>query len=154
MIVFDLKCQHDHVFESWFSNSEAYAKQAESKLIECPYCGDTEITKALMAPRLAGAKKNKSVNQSDSSPASEETASVPAVHQAKGGRKALQALRRHIEESFDYVGDRFAEEARRQHWGESEARNIYGETSDADAKALTEEGIEVHRVPWLPKQDH
>jgi hypothetical protein len=68
-------------------------------------------------------------------------------------RKALQELRRHVETNCDYVGERFAEEARRIHYGESDPRGIYGEASADDAKDLAEEGIEVNRIPWLPPTD-
>jgi hypothetical protein len=93
------------------------------------------VTKAPMAPRVARSR-------------SAETAPSPAEL-----RKALQELRRHVETNCDYVGERFAEEARRIHYGESDPRGIYGEASSDDAKDLADEGIEVSRIPWVPPTD-
>jgi hypothetical protein len=138
MILFKLRCAAGHEFEGWFRDGAAYERQASRGLIACPECGDTEVEKAPMAPRLARAS------------GSAEKAAPPSPEQL---RQALRQLRRHVESSCDYVGERFAEEARRIHKGESEARGIYGEASDADADALRDDGIEVARIPWIPSSD-
>ena len=138
MILFDLKCTRDHVFEAWFPNSAAYEKQAKAGAVACPSCGSRKVEKAPMAPRIGKAAKS----------------SVPAVAAEHGEiRQQLAELRAKIEANCDYVGDKFAEEARRIHYGETERRDIYGETSDDEAKELHDEGVQFTRVPWLQRQD-
>jgi hypothetical protein len=112
-----------------------FDKQSAGGKITCPQCGNNDVTKAPMAPRVARSRK------------AEATASPAQL------RTALQELRRHVETNCDYVGERFAEEARRIHYGESDPRGIYGETSAEDAAGLADEGIEVSRIPWLPRSD-
>lgn len=138
MILFKLRCAAAHEFEGWFRDGAAYERQASRGLIACPECGDTAVEKAPMAPRLARASGGAA------------NAAPPSPEQL---RQALQQLRRHVESSCDYVGERFAEEARRIHKGESEGRGIYGEASEAEADALRDDGIEVARIPWIPSSD-
>jgi len=138
MILFDLRCTRDHVFEAWFPNNAAYEKQAKAGAVACPSCGSRKVEKAPMAPRIGKAAK----------------ASIPAVAAEHAEiRQQLTELRAKIEANCDYVGDKFAEEARRIHYGETERRDIYGETSDDEAKELSDEGVKFSRVPWLPRQD-
>jgi hypothetical protein len=135
MILFALRCAADHEFEGWFRDNAMFDRQSAAGKITCPQCGDNGVTKAPMAPRVARSRKA-------------EAAPSPAHL-----RKALQELRRHVETNCDYVGERFAEEARRIHYGETDPRGIYGEASPDDAAGLAEEGIEVSRIPWLPRSD-
>jgi hypothetical protein len=135
MILFALRCAADHEFEGWFRDGATFDKQSAAAKITCPHCGDKSVTKAMMAPRLGRSRGG------------ESTPSPIEI------RKALQELRHHVETNCDYVGERFAEEARRIHYGESDPRGIYGEASADDAKGLAEEGIEVNRIPWLPRTD-
>jgi hypothetical protein len=135
MILFALRCAADHEFEGWFRDGAMFDKQSAGGKITCPQCGNNDVTKAPMAPRVARSRKA-------------EAAPSPAQL-----RTALQELRRHVETNCDYVGERFAEEARRIHYGESDPRGIYGETSAEDAAGLADEGIEVSRIPWLPRSD-
>lgn len=137
MILFKLKCSAEHEFEGWFRDGATYERQAKRGLISCPTCGDAAIEKAPMAPRLARS-------------AAPEQAPPPPPEQL---HRMLQRLRRHVERTCDYVGERFAEEARRIHHGEADARGIYGEASDDESQALADEGIEVARVPWVPASD-
>jgi hypothetical protein len=132
MILFSLRCTADHRFEGWFRDGAAYDRQSAAGEIACPDCGDTRVEKAPMAPRLA--KRH------------------PAPSPAQV-RRALRELRHQVETSCDYVGERFAEEARRIHYGEVAARGIYGEASTDDAKSLADEGIAVARIPWIPRED-
>jgi hypothetical protein len=138
MILFKLKCSAEHEFEGWFRDGATYERQAKRGLIDCPTCGDTAIEKAPMAPRLAR------------SAAPEKAPTPPAPEQM---RRMLQQVRRHVETTCDYVGERFAEEARRIHHGQADSRGIYGEASDAESRALADEGIEVARLPWVPTSD-
>lgn len=131
MIKYDLKCRRDHVFEAWFRDSAAYEEQVEANKVVCPVCGARKVEKAVMAPRVAKGKAEKAAEM----------------------RQALQRLRGAIEAECDYVGPAFAEEARKIHYGEAEARGIYGETSGEEAEALAEEGVPFAQVPWLPKDN-
>ena len=144
MIVYDLKCRKDHVFEAWFRDSAAYEAQAAAGEVACPVCGSKKIAKAPMAPRLA---KGGTGGGTDGGTAETETA------QAAEAMNALRELRRKVEENCDYVGPGFAEEARKIHYGETDTRNIYGETSDEEAKELRDEGVAFTRIPWAPRQD-
>ncbi len=155
MIVFDLICPKGHGFESWFKDSAAFETQASKGLIVCPTCGSKKIKKALMAPNLAGVNKNDDAPAPPSPlPLSNMTKKAALeVEKATELRENLRKTRKTIEENFDYVGGEFAEEARKIHYGEAEARNIYGETSDEEAKALTDEGVELSRIPWIQRED-
>jgi hypothetical protein len=146
MILFNLKCAKEHVFEGWFRNGDACEEQVAGKAVACPVCGSRKIEKAPMAPRIAkGGGRDAS-----------EGASVPegpAAEKAAELMQALRALRSKVEAEGDFVGDRFAEEARRIHYGEVETRSIYGQTSDEEAAALHEEGVPFSRIPWVPRHD-
>lgn len=158
MILFDLKCSQDHRFEGWFRNGAAYEAQAAAHAITCPLCGDAKVGKAPMAPAIARGGR----------PRDREVAAVPSVADAPAPPAAvpdaarevqaeilrhLRDLRAQVEKNADYVGDRFAEEARKIHYGEVESRAIYGETSPAQAEALREEGVPVASIPWLPVEN-
>jgi len=132
MIKFSLRCSEDHEFEAWFRDGATYEAQTAAGEIACPECGDTEIEKAPMAPRLGRSK---------SEPSQTEI------------RRMLQQVRKHVETNCEYVGNKFADEARKIHKGEADKRGIYGEASDAEYRALAEDGIEVHRIPWVPPND-
>ena len=138
MIVFDLKCTNDHVFEGWFRDSKTFERQAKKSQVVCPTCGDTGVEKALMAPNITASR----------------TKAAAETQKAREAMAMLSQLRNHVERNFDYVGADFAEEARKIHHGESEQREIYGEASDDDATSLNEEGIKVAKIPWLPRADN
>jgi hypothetical protein len=139
MIVYELKCSAGHVFEGWFRDAATFDRQAAAGKVACAECGDSQVAKAPMAPRLA---KRRGADDTASKPG------LPAeVH------KTLTELRQKIESECDYVGERFVEEARRIHYGEGEKRGIYGEASDDQAKELVEEGIDVKKIPWVPRGD-
>lgn len=151
MIVYDLKCGKGHVFEVWFGASSDYEQQKKKGLLECPYCGDGAIEKALMAPNVS-AKSNQKADQPQKpgQPAS-NSVGAPGEHspeQIKEMLAKLAEMQRQVEESFDYVGDDFAEEARKIHFGETEERPIYGEVNLQEAKELKEEGIDVMPLPF------
>jgi hypothetical protein len=147
VISFALRCEpHGHGFDGWFRSGDDFETQADKGLVECPVCGSTEIAKALMRPSIGkGAIAS-----------GEEHTPVPAgggyanVEAAKAFVR-LQAMARELRAKADYVGPRFAEEARRIHYGESEARQIYGEASPAEVKGLGEEGIAALPLPALPE---
>ncbi len=144
MIVFDLLCCNDHEFESWFQNSDAFEKLAKAGHVACPICGDTRISKSLMAPAVAGTKKKSNEKMIISS---------TAARQMGRYMDAVKEMRKQVEKNCDYVGEKFPEEARKMHYGEADTRNIYGEATDSEADALVEEGVEVQRIPWTPNED-
>ena len=141
MIVFNLRCANDHVFEAWFNSSDTYEKQASSGGVVCPHCGDAKVVKAPMAPNLA---------TGSSRSGAESDVEVEAIKQ---GREALQELRSEVEATCSYVGDKFAEEARKIHYGETDSANIYGEATASEENELREEGVEFGRIPWFPRSD-
>lgn len=154
MILYQLQCEAEHGFEAWFRDSAAYDEQAGRGLLACPACGSAEVSKTLMAPRIGGTRQNAMpettpAQTGDNSGAKQMQVSAQAV----ALRKRLIELRTQVEKSCDYVGPRFAEEARKIHYGETDPKGIYGETSADEAKALADEGIEFGAVPWLPKEN-
>lgn len=152
MIVFNLQCAKKHSFESWFKDGAAFERQAKRGLVECPYCGSNKVEKALMAPRLSGTKKSrKRADAPENLPAA--LGPDPATAKAAELHRQMAELRQHIEKNFDPVGDKFAEEARKIHYGEIEKRNIYGQTSAQEAQELLDEGIEFAPVPWVPDKN-
>src|SRR5258706_1817834 len=139
MIVYELKCASGHVFEGWFRDAATFDRQAAAGKVACAECGDSQIAKAPMAPRLA--------KRSNAAPA-ETKPGLPAE-----AAKLLGELRATVESECDYVGERFSEEAGRMHYGEAEKRGIYGEASDAPAQELVGEGIEGKTIPSVPRGD-
>ncbi len=165
MILYDLRCRKNHVFEAWFRDSAAYDDQVEAGEIACPTCGSKKVEKAPMAPRLAkgglpkgsgetGEARRAEARISETGPTETGPAETgPAETETAKAAEAMRALRRKVEDNFDYVGPQFAEAARKIHYGESDAHNIYGETSDQEAKELRDEGVAFTRIPWAPRQD-
>jgi hypothetical protein len=145
MILYSLRCDSEHEFESWFKDSAAYERQATRALVACPHCGSHKVEKAIMAPRVA-----RGAAVPASAPPAKSVSPDPKAAQL---RRALLELRRQVEDNCDYVGPRFAEEARRIHYGEADARGIYGESTREEAEALAEEGVEVASLPWIEPGD-
>lgn len=141
MIVFDLVCSDGHRFETWFRSNAAFEEQAEAGVLVCPICRDTRISKAPMAPRLSRAAEEPPPAR-DKHPAAEDPTA-----------RMLARLRGLIEANCEDVGTRFAEEARRIHFGETTARAIYGEASNEGATALREDGIECQILPWWQRRN-
>jgi hypothetical protein len=157
MIRYALTCDKGHTFESWFQNSAAYDKQAKHGFVTCPVCGSSKVEKTIMAPRLSGVKKGGDAPAPPAPPAPAASTEAPGPvamvsPQERELRKKLKELREHLVKNADYVGQRFPEEARKMHYGETEHRSIYGEASPEQAKELHEEGIEFHPLPTLPDE--
>jgi hypothetical protein len=150
MILYQLRCGKDHEFEAWFKDGQTCERQLARKSIECPVCGSRKVGKALMAPRL-GASEKKRATGVPAKPAADGPHAMAVM--ATQMRRHLQEIRAKVEENCDYVGEKFPEEARKIHYGETEARGIYGEASDEQHRELIEEGVEVARIPWLPRSD-
>jgi hypothetical protein len=134
MILFELKCGGGHTFEAWFRNGDNYESQVAAGEVACPTCGDARIEKAPMAPRIGKSRDG-----------GDKAAAQRAEVMAK-----LRELRKQVESNCDYVGDRFAEEARKIYYGEVDERAIYGETTPGEAEELREEGVPFAAIPWVP----
>lgn len=135
MKVLDLQCGQLHVFEGWFASEDDYLSQHERGLVECPLCGDATITKKLSAPRLnlSGARAG----------SAQEQQAVSSDKKESDLQAAMMTAARHLVATTDDVGDSFASEARKIHYGEIKARGIRGQTSQAEALSLLDEGIAV-----------
>jgi hypothetical protein len=138
VIHYALSCENGHGFEAWFSSSHDYDRQRALKLVTCPSCQSAEISKSLMAPSVATAKKK------------EETRTLALESAQRDAIRKIRELVAEIRSNAEDVGDRFAEEARKIHYGETESRGIIGQATAEDARALVEEGIEIAALPVLP----
>ena len=150
MILYQLQCEKEHSFEAWFKDSQAFDKQSKRKLLSCPTCGSSKITKALMAPRIGKSGSDNHPQATQPAPAGPSLKITPAAVELKRKLKELQS---HISKECDYVGSNFAEEARKIHYGEVTPHGIYGEATNEDAKELVDEGIEFSSIPWLPEEN-
>nr|ADI19010.1 uncharacterized protein conserved in bacteria [uncultured alpha proteobacterium HF0070_05I22] len=183
MIKYQLVCDQNHKFEGWFHGSAAYDEQAANGLLRCPLCDSDQVKRALMTPNLASPKRRKSIAPSAANqlPAAESAASVPeasapfppsraaASHAATSGQAPvtraeqvqafgaalaeLRQLRQKIIKECRDVGDNFAQEARKIHYGQAEAEGIYGQATTEERELLKDEGIEIFDMPWVPP-DH
>ena len=140
MIVYQLQCTKGHEFEAWFRDSATYEVQAKDGDVVCPFCGDTDVGKAIMAPNISTSKagpKDAVLN----------SAEARAQEVAEKILEAVGEIREPVEANCDDVGENFAEEARRIHYGEAEERGIHGHATDEEAEDLDDEGIEFYRLP-------
>lgn len=131
MIRFHLKCDQDHQFESWFQSGDAFEKLARAGMVTCTSCGSTNVTKSVMAPAVSTSRQ---------------------ITAPKANEVAIAALREKVESTSDYVGGRFAKEAREMHDGISPERPIYGEANLHEAKKLLDDGIPVMPLPFMPRK--
>ena len=136
MILYNLRCAKDHVFEAWFRDSGTYDEQSKAGEVACPACGSTKVAKAPMAPNISSRK----------------SVTVDTVKAAEVMGK-LRELRAEVESNSDHVGDQFPEEARKIHYGETEPRSIHGDATPDEAKALKDEGVDFSVIPWVPRGD-
>ena len=132
MIKYSLICDQEHNFEAWFSDYDTCEKQLEKSSVECPLCSSKKISKSIMAPNIAS-KSNQKAPKSD----------------VKKVEMVMNKIKKHVKENYEYVGDKFPDEARAMHYEEKEQKDIYGETTVEEAKDLIEEGINVQPLPSL-----
>ena len=144
MIRYDLSCDKGHDFDGWFRDSAAFDMQALGGLVSCSICGSAKVHKQLMAPGIPVKS-----NAKDSNP--QKMVAGPVDPRLRMVMDMMREVRKSVEENADYVGGKFAEEARKIHYAEAEKRGIYGEATADEAKALIDEGIEVHPLPRLPE---
>jgi len=163
MIKYRLVCAADHEFEGWFRSSGAFDEQSGAGIVACPACGSTNVQKDVMAPAVTihsrrpgdetpPAAKSRPPSQAQHSQHlrnAAATSNLPAQ-----AREIMRQLRAEIEKNAEYVGPRFAEEARRIHYKEAPARGIYGEASGEEVTELHEEGVEVFPIPALPEDQN
>ena len=144
MIVLDLCCDQDHRFEGWFASASAFEDQQARNLVSCPVCASTALRRLPSAPYVhtRGPASTSPPPAQSEAPA---TPSSPAV-----GAELMQLLR-HMSRTAENVGERLPEEARRIHYGETEARDIRGQASAEELEALLDEGIMV--LPLPPPED-
>lgn len=156
MIVFDLKCRRGHRFEGWFRSHEDFSAQQEAAAIACPDCGASDISKGFSAPNIGGVssarREENDERRPEALPRALNAPSLPPAIEAELGR-VLTRIREHVETSCENVGSRFAEEARRIHYGEVAERGIYGVATPAESDALAEEGIAIMPLPIPVKSD-
>lgn len=138
MIQFSLKCDEEHVFDSWFQSASAFDALKAAGHLSCTVCGSNDVSKAIMAPRVS--------TQAEAAP------EKPLQTAQSDQEKALTKMRREVEKNADYVGPRFAEEARSMYLGTTPERAIYGEANGAEAKALIDDGVPVMPLPFLPNR--
>jgi hypothetical protein len=137
LIRFALICEHEHEFEGWFRSNDDFDTQKKRGFVDCPTCGSHKVQKALMAPAVSTARK-------------QETIALAMGEAQKQALAQLKAMAEKVRENADYVGDKFAEEARKIHFGETDPRGIYGEATLEEAKSLAEDGVEFMPIPVFP----
>lgn len=140
MIRYNLHCDNGHEFEGWFASSEDFDKQAKAGYVSCPSCNSQNVGKALMAPNVSTARKK------------DEMKSVVMDATRQEMMQRLKEVVGEIRKNADDVGEKFPEEARKIHYGETEARGIIGQASLDEAQALIEEGIEISALPTFPDE--
>ena len=133
MIRFTLSCDQGHRFDSWFASSEAFDRLSTAGHVTCAVCGSTDVSKALMAPKV-------------------HTDDAPLSSPKTAAEQAVTELRKKVEREADYVGDQFATEARAIHDGTSPERAIWGQTTPTEAKKLVQDGVPVAPLPFAPKR--
>ncbi len=163
MITFDLHCASGHGFEGWFSSSSDYDEQKLKGLLRCPYCDDENVDKSLSVPNVgrkgnqASARKHVPVpitidaavgEKSGSGNNSAASTNVTAAPEHLAAMMVkLAEVQKEVLKDSQWVGRKFADEARAIHYGETENRQIHGETSPQEAEALVEEGISIAALP-------
>ena len=138
MIRFSLICDEDHEFEAWFRNNDDFDRQKKRGFVDCPTCGSKKVGKALMAPAVSTGR-------------SQEKIALAMNEAQKNAMAEMKVLSEKMRENADYVGDKFAEEARKIHFGETDARGIYGEATLDEAKSLAEDGVGFMPIPVFPE---
>jgi len=140
MIKYNLKCENDHEFESWFSNSNEFEKLKKKNFLECIYCTSFKIQKSIMAPMISSSKSNKDKFISLDKKLTDE-------------RNRLIKLRQFVEKNFEFVGDRFGEKVREVYYDKKSKKSIYGTASPEEKDELAEEGIDLLSIPWVNKDN-
>ena len=140
MIKYNLKCDNDHEFESWFSNSKEYDKLNKKRLLECIFCTSKKINKSIMAPTILNTKK--------------KDKQIEIINKDfKDEKNKLLSLRKFIEKNFDYVGKNFSKKVREVYYDKKNKKAIYGTATPKEREELVEEGIDLLSIPWVNKDN-
>ena len=140
MIKYNLKCNNNHEFESWFSDSNEFDNLKKRRLLECIYCSSNNINKSIMAPMITNIKK--------------KDANLRAANQKLSNEKnKLLRLRNYIEKNFEFVGDQFSKKVREVYYDKKTDKSIYGTTTPKEREELEDEGIDLLSIPWINKDD-
>ena len=140
MIKYNLKCNNNHEFESWFSDSREFDKLKKKKLLECIFCNSKKINKSIMSPMISGVKKidqNIDILQKN----------------LKNEKNKLLQLRKFVENNFEYVGENFSKKVREIYYDKRSKKTIYGTATSEERNELEEEGIDLVAVPWVSKDN-
>ena len=140
MIKYNLKCEHDHEFESWFSNSKEFEKLNNKNLLECIYCSSKKIDKSIMAPNISYSSNKQEQIKID-------------YNDFKKEKNELLKLRKYIEKNFNYVGKDFSKIVREIYYDKKSNKAIYGTTTLEERKELEDEGIDLFSIPWVNKDN-
>ena len=140
MIKYNLKCENDHEFESWFSDSKEFEKLNKKNLLECIFCFSSKIQKSIMSPMVSGAKSK----QKNKNLISKELISE---------RNKLLKLRNYVEKNFEFVGDKLSKRIREVYYDKGSNKSIYGTTTKDEREELAEEGIDLLSIPWVSKDN-
>jgi len=138
MIKYNLICECNKTFESWFSSSSEYDSLKRKKIIRCIHCNSTEIKKTIMSPNLSS-RSNKIANK---------------TKLGKKIKKQLLEIRKYIEKNCEDVGENFPQEARSIHYDKKSSRGIYGKATPEETAELQDEGIEISTLPWVNKSEN
>ena len=140
MIKYNLKCNHNHEFESWFPDSKEFEKLKKRKLLECIYCSSKEITKSIMAPMVSVAKDRTYNLEIDQQVVKEE-------------KTKIRKIQKYIEKNFEYVGENFSKRVREIYYDKKSNKTIYGITTPQEREELQDEGIDLISIPWADKEN-
>ncbi len=138
MIKYNLTCEHQHTFDSWFASSIEFERLRRKKIIQCIECNSNNINKSIMSPNISNLKKNNNEN----------------LKLQKNVKQKIVEYQKFIKENCKYVGDDFAQEARNIHYGKKETKGIYGKGTKEEIEELKDEGIETITVPWYDKTEN
>ena len=140
MIKYNLKCNNDHEFESWFSDSNEFDNLKKKKLLECIFCTSKKVNKSIMAPMVSSTKESNN--------------EVKVFNESlKDEKKKLFQLRKFVENNFEYVGKNFSRKVREVYYDKKSKKIIYGTTTSDERKELEEEGIDLLSIPWVNKDN-
>ena len=140
MIKYILKCNKDHEFESWFSDSEEFEKLNKKKLLDCIYCSSTTISKSIMSPMILNSNNKNDIGD-------------VIDKDIKNEKNKLLQLRKYIENNFDFVGKEFSKKVREVYYDKKSKKAIYGTTTPEEREELAEEGIDLLSIPWVNKDN-
>ena len=141
MIKYNLKCENNHEFESWFSDSNEFDKLNKKKLLECIYCSSNKIRKSIMAPMVSGIQPN------------QENGLSLLDKKLSNKKKQLLKIREHIEKNFEFVGDKLSQKVREVYYDKRTKKSIYGTATPEEREELADEGIDLISVPWVDKDN-